>query len=244
MILKSLAKAFQIISDKEAFKGLVSKRKFSYASFKINRVLKKNIPELATIIDAGANQGQFALMALQFFPKANIYSFEPVPETFDILKRNLSDKAQVTAYNIALGSSEGHIKFYKHNYSHISSALTIDKTNNNPKYDGSVYKEISVPVTTLDNISQEIAIKGPVLLKLDVQGFEKEVIKGAAASLAVIDYILIEMPFFSLYDSQPLFGELNQMLNDLGYEIYLPMDANYGADNKIIEIDFLYRKKQ
>jgi FkbM family methyltransferase len=245
MILKKTSKILQLLQEKGAVSAMFEKRKFSFASYKINRTLKKNIPELNTILDAGANQGQFALMASKFYPGANVYSFEPLPDTFNVLKKNtLSFGDQIHIYNSALGSTTGQLKFYRNQYSHISSALPIDGKNHHPKYDQSITDEILVPISTVDEMAATIEIKQPCLLKLDVQGFEKEVIKGASDTLKFIDYILIEMPFFSLYENQPLFNELQNILNDCGFEIWMPLDVNYGNDNDIIEIDYLFKRKK
>lgn len=244
--MKRILKVLSIISEKGALQKMIQKKKFSFASYKINRILKKHIHRLNTIIDAGANQGQFALMASEFFPEAKIYSFEPVPETYLVLQNNTSKYSdQISVYNIALGNRTGDIKFYKNKYSHVSSALYIDKHNNHPNYDQTVANEIVVPISSLDtSLASFLNLVRPCLLKLDVQGFEKEIINGAQKTLNSVDYILIEMPFFTLYENQPLFNELNILLNERGFDLLLPMDVNYGADNDIIEMDFLFKRKE
>jgi FkbM family methyltransferase len=242
--MKKIIKALQVFSEKGAFKQMMGKKKFSFASYKINRTLKGKIETLNTIIDAGANQGQFALMASVFFPEAKIYSYEPLPDIYPVLEKNTANyKSQISTFNIALGDKDANIKFYKNNYSHVSSALPIDNKNNHPNYSQSAANEITVPLSTIDTIASSVEIKKPCLLKLDVQGFEKEVINGAKNTLGLIDYILLEMPFYKLYENQPLFNELNALLNEKGFELFLPMDVNYGNDNAIIEIDFLYKRK-
>lgn len=241
--MKTIIKILQVFSEKGAFKKMMGEKKFSFASYKINRRLKEKVDTLNTIIDAGANQGQFALMASEFFPEAKIYSYEPLPEIYIVLKKNTSKyHAQISTYNIALGNKDGETKFYKNKYSLVSSALPIDIKNNHPNYSQFDSNEIIVPLNTLDTIAKTIEIKKPCLLKLDVQGFEREVINGAKLTLGLVDFILIEMPFYKLYENQPLFNELNDLLNENGFELFIPMDLNHGTDNDIIEIDFLYKR--
>jgi hypothetical protein len=87
-------------------------------------------------------------------------------------------------------------------------------------------------------------IKGTSLLKLDVQGYELEVLKGGEKTLTNLDYILIEANLEQLYVNQPSFTQVNNYLNSKGFELSDMLDFNLGAKNKYIEIDLLYKKVQ
>ena len=220
----------------------IFRKGFSVASTEIIFNVKKHCPELSTVIDVGANKGQFALAVNAAYPQANIYSFEPLPEVFLELQKNCEHNARCKTFNTALGSQTGQIKFYKTGYSLASSALRpsrFHEVNTDYSTDVSI---IEVPVRRLDELEEAINFCSPVLLKLDVQGFEKEVIKGADMVLKKIDFILIEVSFVSMYDNEPLFMEMHDFLSSLGFVLITPLSAFQNSDLQILQLDLLYRK--
>lgn len=211
----------------------------SFASYEILSNFKKEVNDVETIIDLGANNGQFLKVANHFFPEAFIYSFEPIPKLFQRLNKFKSRNIDV--FNIAIGNSVGEFDFHLNSYSHVSSFLNISKKNKTYPKDN--IETIRVKQDTLDNLSKSLAIKGVTLLKLDVQGFEMEVLKGGAKTIKNhINYIIIEANFVKLYENQPTFTELNRYLNELGFELKTMLDFNFGKDKSYIEADFLYHK--
>ena len=137
-----------------------------------------------TFADIGANVGSFTMLACAHVG-ANSLTFEPVPATFAKLKRNIEANKindKVTAYNAAVGSEPGTIHFTN----------TMDTQNHVSKEGGS--GTIEVPVMTLDQVTQTKPI--PILMKVDVEGFETEVIKGASKTLEQegVKAIIIELP--------------------------------------------------
>ncbi len=110
---------------------------------------------------------------------------------------------------------------------------------------GSELNQIDVEIKTLDSLSLfDGKNKGTSLLKLDVQGYELEVLKGGEKTLTILDYILVEANLEQLYVNQPSFTQVNNYLNSKGFELSDMLDFNLGAKNKYIEIDLLYKKVQ
>lgn len=214
----------------------------SLASYRLVISFKNYCPEVKTIIDVGANQGQFALAAGEIFPDANIYSFEPVPEVFDILKKNTESAGNIRVFNTALGSEAGQIKFYKNDFSHASSAFPIHNNQVEMLPETSHTTEITVGVDRLENFLRKIELKAPVLLKLDVQGFEKEVLLGAG-DMTGIDYLLFETSFMPMYQGEPLFDEMHSFVKEKGYEPVAPLGFMELQNFKIPQMDLLYRRK-
>ena len=121
-------------------------------------------------IDAGANIGSYTVLASAEI-EAYSLAFEPIPTTFNHLKNNIAanDIAHlVKPYNIGLGGQKGVLSFTKNldTENHIATAADTDT--------------LAVEIDTLDNI---IGALQPVLLKIDVEGFETEVLNGAEAML-------------------------------------------------------------
>ncbi len=121
-------------------------------------------------VDIGANIGSYTALAAGHV-KAHTISFEPVPATFAHLKRNIYiNQAHdiATPYNMALGAQKGTIEF----------TSTLDSMNHVATKDDT--DTIKVAVNTLDDMLED---KAPSLLKIDVEGFETEVIRGAKNTL-------------------------------------------------------------
>jgi FkbM family methyltransferase len=187
--------------------------------------------------------GQFSIAARYRFPDALIHSFEPVPDTFNILLKNIGSRVpNVHLHKMALGSEVGEISFYQNNYSHVSSALPISTDNKQDKYQVGLAKTIKVPVSTLDKEFDTMLFDAPILLKLDVQGYEKVVLEGGNNFLKKVKYVLLEMPFTKLYENQFTFTEINDYLVSCGFEMHQPLDFNYGTNFQIIEMDALYKR--
>lgn len=215
----------------------------SLASFGIMEQVSHYVGSLNTIVDVGANQGQFALAATRFFPGASVHSFEPVPETYAKLVKNLGGQTRVTTYNYGLGSKEGKIEFYRNEHSHASSALPISEFQKKEIPGTSNTTLIKIPVKKLDDVLTDVAQEGrPILLKLDVQGYEKEVIKGALDFIRNVDYLLFEASFIRMYEGEPLFDEMHKLVTGLGFELIGPIGSLEIGDSRIVQMDMLYKR--
>lgn len=146
------------------------------------RIISSSNP---VIIDVGANVGQFCLVAKIFFPKAQIFSFEPDPTVYEELVHNTNNLPDVKQFNVGLGDKNERRKFYVHSLSLMSSF----KKYHGVQYDSSNIKTLNIK--TLDSMIQDV--KHIDLLKIDVEGFEKQVIAGATKVLSRSDYLIIEI---------------------------------------------------
>lgn len=242
MINRKINGLLQIINYPGALRGLFTLRgNFSISSFRINAVVAAYQSIFHTIIDVGANIGQFALAAAQRFPMAEIYCFEPVPDVCRILKDNLKRFPKIHVNNCAIGNENGKLPFYRNEFTLASSALPMHKKNTHPNCDANRSDIIEVDIFRMDDFPS-LHVREPVLLKLDVQGYEKNALQGAEKILKYIDYIALEVSFVQLYENQPLFDELHEYLKDIGFELLVPVDVNAGNNLAILEMDVLYRK--
>ncbi|WP_428658478.1 FkbM family methyltransferase [Runella sp.] len=242
LLLNRLIRALELIRVKGVSKYFLKSKVFSISSTKLVESIAKYTPDFNSILDIGANHGQFLFAARTRFPNAVIHSFEPLPELFDNLQKKTAGLEGIYINNTALSNVEEEIAFYESEYSHISSALKVSDNNTNPKYKESKTKEIKVACTTLNTYVGSISLKRPTLLKIDAQGLEKTILEGANKVLGKIDYIVLELAFEKLYDSQPIFEEIHDLLSKQGFALVAPMDFHTGSDNKIIEMDALYKR--
>lgn len=215
----------------------------SISSFKIVTNLKKTVLDIHTVIDVGANIGQFASAIKCEYPNAKVHCFEPVPETFSKLSQNKSNASTVKLYPIALGNTKGKISFFQNEHSHASSILEVSDEQKAALPETSAYKKIEVDIETLDEVSAGFEIEHPLLLKLDVQGFEKDVLLGATEFLKQVDYLLLEMSFIPMYKNEPLFDEMHRFITDKGFEIVGPVGSLPDSQGVIMQMDMLYKKK-
>lgn len=240
--LEKLFNTLTVLQYPGALGELLRSKAFSTPCFRLNQALKCHQPCFRTILDVGANIGQFALAAAFHFPDASIYSFEPLPNAFSELLENISGKDRIKAHNCALGDKNGQIPFYSNHYSRLSSSRQIDSTNDHPRYCERRTTRIDVKVVRLDELIETLNVEPPVLLKMDVQGMEREVLLGCGGFLGLVDFVLCEVPLVRLYTDQPLFDEMHSFIRELGYCLVAPLYLNRGRGGRVIEMDVLYKK--
>lgn len=134
------------------------------------------------IIDIGANIGQFLFATKSFFPNALVYSVEPDPEIFKILKKNSKSLNNVKLFNFAISDTEGPADFYVS--SEFSEWSSLKKSSSSSK-------KVKVETILGDKIFSHI--KNIDLLKVDVEGTEFKVIKGMKKTLQKSRYLIIEV---------------------------------------------------
>lgn len=200
--------------------------------------------DIKTVFDVGANTGQFASAIKVLLPDAKIYSFEPIPECYERLTKKFPSNEQYQAFCVALGNEAGKITFWKSQFAESSSILPMSEIHkeNFPWTAESI--PIEVPVKTLDAVFPELNIIPKVLLKIDVQGYEKKVLEGGIISLEKIDFVLVETSFQTLYEGQATFDEIYRFLTSAGYEFAGNFDQLIAPlDGTILQGDALFVKR-
>lgn len=172
---------------------------------------------IKTVLDIGANTGQFAKLIHEVLPKAKIYSFEPIPSVYELLKKNTANQdLPVTCMPYALGAEDGEMEMNVNDFSPSSSMLDItDIHKKNFKFAQKTRKE-NITIRKLDGIPS-LDIVDNLFIKIDVQGFEDQVIKGGLSTIAKAKIILCEVTFKPLYENQKLFGDIYKEFIALGF---------------------------
>ncbi len=217
---------------------------YSITSYRMVARVKKVFPELGTIIDGGANIGQFARAVIENYPSARIVSFEPLPDIAEKYRANLRDEKTVEVIAAALGNRRGHITFHRNVHSHSSSALALADRHKNAFPDAVQLEDLEVPIVTLDQALRGQRMKGPVLLKLDLQGYEMEALKGARNTLKHVDAILLETAFDPLYENEVVFSDIDLYLRKKGFYFSRALDFMKDRKGDIVQMDALFLRRR
>ena len=172
-----------------------------------------------TVIDVGANRGQFSLYARERFPEAKIFSIEPLCGPRSRIEKLFGQDGQVEILGFAAGAAGGaaSLNVTQHD---DSSSLLAPTTLQTTRFRGTdVTASERVAVRALDEALGGRPLARPALLKIDVQGFELEVLKGAGVLLREIDAVLIECSFVEFYSGQAIFDDVYRMMGAHGFQL-------------------------
>ncbi|MEM5775624.1 MAG: FkbM family methyltransferase, partial [Anaerolineaceae bacterium] len=171
----------------------------------------------ATILDVGAFIGTYAFAMKHILPEAQVYSFEPLPASFAALIATMKPFPKWQGFNTAIGDSTGSLAFWENEFSASSSALPMEDLHRQAFPQTKESRQVTVPVTTLDEMAPQLTLTGPVLLKIDVQGYELAVLRGAKNLLNQIDCVVCEVSYYPLYKGQSLFPEVYRFMQEAGF---------------------------
>jgi len=187
---------------------------------------------IRTVIDVGAHTGEFARMIKQVLPNAAIISFEPLRDEFQRLQQQMQNGPGFVAFNFAVGDSNETVEIHRSSYAQSSSLLPMAELHKQAFPTSAGQTTETVEVKRLDDVLNAFDLKREVLMKIDVQGYEDKVIAGAPETVEKTKAIIIEVSFRELYEGQPLFERVFELLNAKGfrymgnlYQLLNPVDG-------------------
>jgi FkbM family methyltransferase len=197
-----------------------------------------------SVIDIGANKGQFTIAARNILRPAVVHSFEPLPDVVHALERNCARYPEVNVHPFAVGAEDGTATLHVNAHSQSSSLLPIGERHLQAFPQAREIRELSVEVRRLDSILDRSELAGPVLMKIDSQGFEVPVLKGARGVLDCIDLIVAETSFAPMYEGEVPFVGLLEHLHELKFELVRPVDLLADdATGELLQMDVLFRRE-
>lgn len=189
-------------------------------------IKKLNVPEIPSslerlsklsfqpnqVFDVGAYRGDFADLCLKHFPNTKVACFEVLEPRVEQLNLLASKNPKIRVFPTLLGAeAQEQVKF---NQAETASSVLVEQIPQN-------FPIKSYPMTTVDQIvNDHFAGKSPDFLKLDVQGYELEVLKGAENSLQGIQVILAEISLLDIHQNVPLLAEIVKWLGERDWVAY------------------------
>ena len=234
-----LTKLIDILLDPFLFSALMK----GVAAGVEHRVVLQGL-NIEFVIDVGANRGQFALIARKVYPQAIIHSFEPLEEPGQIFKRVFADDPKVTLHPCAIGRERTTATIHITREDDSSSLLPITKMQSEI-FPGATEKGTrQVSVLPLSEALGNLSIPPASLLKIDVQGFELEVLKGSEDILNKFSNLYIECSFIELYASQALAHQIIAWLEQRNFILSGIYNVYYEKCGTAVQGDFLFAHKE
>ena len=204
--------------------------------FELNSLLKI-IKKANTLIDIGSNKGQFILLFRKFFPSAMVYSFEPLRKELFLQKKILGIK-NIKYFNFAIGNKNKNIKMYITSRRDSSSLL---KPNITLQKNYSINNTKLIKQKKLDSLINFKHLKKPILLKIDVQGYELQALMGASDILKNVDYLILEVSHTMAYYKQSSLKDLKFFLYKYSFFPKKKTNKSY-LNGKLFQEDVLFVK--
>ena len=235
-LLLKIKKILVLCTNKLWFFGLIN-------GVAANIELKSFLQDIkpSSIIDIGSNKGQFILLNKGLYENLFFYSFEPQRKEIDIQKRIFKNFKNIKYFNFALGEKKTTRKFFITQRNDSSSFFKISShLKENINY--VIKKEEKINIKQIKKVLNFKIIKNPILVKIDVQGYEKKVLEGFGNSIKYIDYFIIEVSNEEMYKNQPKNKEIINFLTNRKFKIIKKNKWNkIQKDKKIKQTDILFQ---
>jgi len=190
-------------------------------------------------VDVGACQGDWTRLWHRAFPDCWVLMVEPQPRHYDTLARMLAqDGANVGLAPVLVGPpSMGHAEFHV-----LDDGAGGTGSSVLPELSGVPRKSLQLPVVTLDSVLDAHGGGTVDFLKLDVQGFELEVLKGATRTLASVPHVLLEVSLVNYNAGAPLLHEVVGWMVERQFHVREILDTSRARDGQLVQVDLLFSR--
>ncbi len=196
---------------------------------------------IGCVLDVGANEGQYAQNIRIGGYKNRIISFEPLKEPFEVLKQMSANDPKWDAFNMAIGDTNGKAEINIAGNSVSSSILAINNTHTDAAPASKYVGKQTIEIHTLDSLFKNLHIESPnIYMKVDTQGFEKNVLLGAKESLKKIKAVQLEMSVQTLYEGEDLYFQLSDFLYKEGFRLIKIMRGLTKANGELLQFDGVF----
>jgi FkbM family methyltransferase len=187
---------------------------------------KRLLNDAKIIFDVGAHVGQSTEAYKKLYPGAQIWAFEPAPQNFDRLQQRFAGSDKIHPVNIGLGDAQGEQTFYLAKGSQVNSMLVRkDRTSH----------AIEIRTDTVDSFCAQNSIPNIDILKADIEGMEARLFAGAAEMFRrkAVRFVFTEVYFYPVYETMPLFCDLQRQLQSFGFRLHGLYSLTRGASGNV-----------
>ena len=210
------------------------------------QAMKKFLESVDTVVDVGAAQGQFSLKCRNYGFSGRLLSFEPLSDSFSSLLAKTSKDARWEAWNVALSDHIGETTIHvASNNGHSSSLKPMLTTHEIAAPDIRIVGSENVAVTTLDKFFEsEVPLKslGAIALKIDAQGAEADILRGATSSLKLCASVMLELSLRPVYESSENWLDTVQYMEAQGFTLVSVRPGFTSISGDLIQLDGVFRK--
>lgn len=197
---------------------------------------------LDTVVDIGANRGQFALCVRRLYPEARIFSFEPLAGAAKTFQETFRGDSRTQLFNKAIAAAPGEANMHVSRWDVSSSLLPIGQAQHDNFPFTEESRQEAVSLAPLSACLRREDIAGKAMLKLDVQGFELTALEGCEELLDRFQYVYVEASFVELYVGQALASEVIDHLLRRGFSLVCVANLENGKGERPIQADFLFSR--
>jgi FkbM family methyltransferase len=203
-------------------------------------LLPDPVSPMECVVDVGANVGRWSAGISRLTRISKLIAFEPVPDVFHRLRLNTAAFPHIQCVQAAVGASVGQVVMNVERMSELSSVLPITREGRRfHDLDESRQERIVVPVTTLDDALREYDEIS--LLKLDVQGYEAEVLKGAHRTLKRTRVLMTEVLYAPYYQGASAFDDLYRLITSIApFRLRVVSDPKRSAEGLPLWADAVF----
>jgi len=232
--VRKLAKLLRVRRYRKALRYGVA------AAIEHRDVLRRIKPDL--VVDVGANVGQFSLLVKNECPSAQIIAFEPLNDAAAIYRLLFPGDQNVVLHQAAVGPEKGEAEMHVSNSADSSSLLPISKTQTDLFPGTEEVRRETVAVVPLEYYLTGDYSGQCTLLKIDVQGFELDVLRSVSSLNRFFNWVYVEASFLPFYESQALVHDVVAYMLENGYRLVGCYDPTYSKTGSVLQADFLFMR--
>lgn len=198
------------------------------------------------VLDVGASEGFYGEELRETGYKERIISFEPLADSFQSLKQRSAGDDKWDCYNIALGETNSEMEMSVSGRITSSSLLPMTEAHINAMSCSATVSKELIQIRTLNSfLGNEISAMESIYLKIDVQGFEMFVLKGADKIFDQVQAIELELSLTPLYHGGPLFMDMIKNMEVLGFMMVslTPVFSDPQTD-QLLQVDGIFKRKK
>ena len=198
---------------------------------------------IRTVMDIGAHQGEYTDLALEYFQPEKVWMVEAIPELAAQLSSRYAARTECRVLHAAINDRSGDVTFRVN--SHLASSSLLPVVKESAKHFGKNMSEertVTVPGLSLDDLFVRESIKQVDLMKVDIQGAERLLIRGGEKALSRVSVLCMEVLFEPLYEGCALFGELHSLLRPCGFHLHGFHGMRRGPEGFLLYADAIFTR--